>query len=61
MYLDINPQISKFCELSGYSEDAVRTKIKRGIWQEGKQYVKAPDGHIKIILEGVKQWDEGKE
>ena len=58
--LQINPKLDKFCELSGYSEEAVRIKIKRGIWREGEQYVKAPDGHIKILLEGVNQWDRGK-
>lgn len=60
MNLKINPKLDKFCELSGYTETAIRKKISQGVWQEGKQYVKAPDGWIKIILEGVDQWDRGQ-
>ena len=35
--------IKKFCEDTGYSEDAVRSKINRGDWQLGREYTKASD------------------
>jgi hypothetical protein len=33
--------IGKFAEESGYSEDAVRAKIKTGVWLEGIVWRKA--------------------
>lgn len=60
MNLHINPLLEKYCELSGYSEGAVRKKISSGKWVEGQQYIKAPDRKIKIILEGVDKWDRGQ-
>ncbi|SCX59005.1 excisionase [Nitrosospira sp. Nsp1] len=51
-------QIWKFCELTGYTEDAVRTKIKRGVWLENRVWRKAPDGHTLIHMEGFWLWAE---
>ena len=48
--------IDKFSAESGYTPDAVRSKIKRGDWLEGKVYIKAPDGRILIDTEGFEQW-----
>lgn len=45
-------KVCKFCELSGFTDDAVRGKIKRGDWIENGVYVRAPDGTILISLEG---------
>lgn len=50
--------ISKFAAESGYSEDAIRTKIRDGIWPENKVWKKAPDGRILISTEGYDQWVE---
>lgn len=50
--------ISKFSAESGYSEDAIRTKIRDGIWREGREWKKAPDGRILINKEGYDQWVE---
>lgn len=52
--------ISKFSELSGYSEDAIRSKIKRGDWPHGYVFIKAEDERILISLEGFNAWVEGK-
>jgi hypothetical protein len=38
--------IRRFAELSGYSEDAVRNKIKTGVWLEKVHYRKAPGGRV---------------
>ena len=48
--------IRKFSDLSGYSEDAIRSKIKDGIWRENQVYFRAPDKRILISLGGFEQW-----
>jgi hypothetical protein len=53
--------IDKAAELIGYSRSAIEAKIARGQWVEGRQWVKAPDGHRMISLKGVQQWvEQGK-
>jgi len=48
--------IPKFSVESGYTEDAIRAKIKRGDWLEGFVWIKAPDGRILIDVEGYQRW-----
>jgi hypothetical protein len=50
--------IPKFAEQSGYTEDAIRTKIRDGIWAEGKIWIKAPDNRVLIDVEGYREWVE---
>lgn len=50
--------IQKFCDLTGYTRAAVETKIGRGIWLENKIWIKAPDGHRLISIEGYEAWAE---
>ncbi|MBS0586775.1 MAG: DUF3596 domain-containing protein [Proteobacteria bacterium] len=50
--------IKKFCADTGYSPDAVRSKISHGDWEIGKEYIKAPDGRILINIEGFEKWAE---
>lgn len=45
--------IPKFCAESGYTDKAVRRKIEEGVWLEGREYRRAPDGHIVIDAEAV--------
>lgn len=53
--------IKTFITLVGYySVAAIRKKIQRGVWREGKEYEKAPDGHIFILLEGFYKWVSGQ-
>jgi hypothetical protein len=52
--------IGKFAAESGYSEDAVRAKIKNGIWLEGHVWKHAPDGRVLINTEGYERWVEGQ-
>jgi hypothetical protein len=52
--------IERFSALSGYTPDAVRSKIKRGDWLEGTVWLKAPDGRVLIDLEGYEAWVVGK-
>lgn len=51
-------QIPKFCELTGYTEKAVKRKIEDGKWGPGI-WRKAPDGHVMISIEGYNAWVEG--
>lgn len=48
--------ILAFSVQSGYTEDAIRSKIKRGEWLEGAVWIKAPDGRILIDIEGFELW-----
>lgn len=50
--------IRKFCDDTGYSPAAVRAKIRDGVWLEGREYKKAPDGHVVIDIEGYHAWVE---
>ncbi|MDR6116513.1 MULTISPECIES: excisionase [unclassified Sphingomonas] len=54
-------RVRRFAEVSGYSERAIYLKIQRGVWLDGHQYRRAPDGSICIDLEGYYRWVEGKE
>lgn len=53
------PTIRRFSEESGYTENAIRTKIKNGVWLEGQVWIKAPDGRVLISIDGYHQWVEG--
>ncbi len=48
--------IEKFEELTGYTPDATRSKIKRGDWLEGAVFKKAPDGRVLMDIEGYEWW-----
>jgi hypothetical protein len=50
--------ISKFSIESGYTEWAIRGKIRDGVWLEGRVWVRAPDGRILISIEGYNLWAE---
>ena len=50
--------IKKHAEETGYTESAIRTKISRGVWLEGRVWKKAPDGTIIIDEEGYNEWVE---
>lgn len=48
--------IEKFSAESGYTPDAIRSKIKRGDWLEGQVWKKAPDGRVLIDTKGFDEW-----
>jgi hypothetical protein len=52
--------IVKVQELIGYTDDAVRAKIKRGVWLSGVHWTKAPDGRLLFNLEAIQKWIEHK-
>lgn len=58
----MNPRhvtIERFADLTGYTPDAVRSKIKRGDWLESYEWIKAPDGRVLMDLEGYERWATG--
>jgi hypothetical protein len=54
-------RVKRFAELTGYTEDAVRTKIDRGVWLEGLVWMRAPDNSIVMSIRGYETWVEGRE
>lgn len=48
--------IPKITELTGYSANAIRAKIKRGIWLHEKHWRKAPDHRIVLNVQAINQW-----
>ena len=50
--------IPKFSTLSGYTEDAIRSKIRDGIWSKDRVWLKAPDNRILIDVKGYELWVE---
>lgn len=53
--------ISKVVNEIGYTDDAVRAKIKKGVWLKDVHWRKAPDGRIFFNLLAIKRWIEGTE
>lgn len=48
--------VHRFAEATGYTEHAIRTKIRDGVWRDGQEWVKAPDGRCLIDIEGYNAW-----
>ncbi len=53
--------INKVVDLIGYTDDAIRAKIKKGVWRSDVHWRKVPDGRILFNLPALEQWIEGKE
>ena len=52
--------IKKLSELIGYTDDAARQKINKGVWLKGIHWTKAPDGRILFNIGAIQLWIEGK-
>ncbi|MDY6994878.1 MAG: excisionase [Pseudomonadota bacterium] len=50
--------VKKLVELSGYTENAIRAKTKKGVWLKDKHWRKAPDGRIVFNLKEIQAWME---
>lgn len=44
--------------ITGFTEKAIRRKIQEGVWLEGREYRKGPDGRILISIKGYTSWVE---
>jgi hypothetical protein len=45
---------------TGYTAKAIARKIEDGVWLEGYEYVRAPDGRVLVSLDGVSRWARGE-
>ncbi len=50
----------RLAELTGYTPEAIRNKVKKGIWLKTIHYQKAPDGRLMMNVEMIYKWIEGK-
>jgi hypothetical protein len=48
--------LERFCEVTGNTPVAIRTKVCRSEWVEGEQYCKDPKGRLYVILDGYDLW-----
>lgn len=48
--------IRKFAAESGYTELAIRTKIRDGVWRVGQEWKRAPDGRVLVDVDGFHRW-----
>lgn len=53
-------RVPVFCALTGYTPKAVEGKIREGVWREGHEFRRAPDGHVLIDMRGYERWVEGQ-
>ena len=44
--------------MTGFTPGAIRTKIAKSVWLEGRQWVKR-DGRVLIDMKGYEQWAAG--
>lgn len=51
-------RITMLQQINGYTPDAVRGKIKTGLWREGLHWKKAPDGNIMVNPRAIDEWIE---
>lgn len=52
--------IKRVVEDTGYSDQAIRAKMKRGVWLQDSIWRKAPDKRIVFNLEEIQKWMSGK-
>jgi hypothetical protein len=52
--------ICRVIDLIGYTDDAIRSKISKGVWLFGVHWIKAPDGRLMFNLEAIQKWIESK-
>ena len=52
--------IDLFATITGLTPGAIRKRIERGVYVEGKQYRRAPDGRLWMDTKGHEQWVEAE-
>jgi hypothetical protein len=52
--------IKKLSDMTGYTQDAIRAKIKKGHWLKGIHWRKAPDNRNLMNVKAIERWIEGK-
>ncbi len=51
--------VNVLAEYTGYTDDAIRAKIRRGDWAMGAHWRKAPDGRLVFNLTRIQEWMSG--
>jgi len=51
--------VNRASELTGYTTDAIKSKIKRGDWLEGLLWINAPDQRRLVNLDAFDIWVQG--
>ena len=51
-------KLKRYCELSGDTDDAVHSKLSKGIWLRDLHVKKAEDGALWVNLEIIELWVE---
>lgn len=52
--------IKKVEQQTGYTDQAIRAKIKKGVWPQGRIWKKAPDNRIVFNLPEIQSWMAGE-
>lgn len=42
--------------ITGYSVKALQRKIEEGLWLDGREYRRAPDGRIHVDMQAYERW-----
>jgi hypothetical protein len=50
--------IAQASHLTGYTVEAIETKIARGVWVEGREWKRAPDNRVLVDMRGYERWVE---
>ena len=50
-------RLKRFCEMTGWTPDAVQKMIQRCVWIEGRQFRRV-DAGLLIDLQGYEKWVE---
>lgn len=55
-----NVSIDLAAAMFGTTRSSIENRISKGVWLEGRQYHRAPDGTIWVNVKGVNQWVASK-
>jgi len=53
-------KLTRFEDVTGYTQIAIQTKKKTGKWMEGVHILKAPDGKLVVDLDAYEAWCRGE-
>ncbi len=51
--------IRRAAEVTGYTQSAIRTKIKLSVWTRGRHWCKGPDNRVFVDLQAIQRWVVG--
>lgn len=47
-----------YAKMTGITESAIAQKRQHGVWREGVEWKRAPDGNVMINWQAIDQWVE---